>query len=1228
MTKVTTGAANTKRKCPDPGKEIEELREKVRELEETLDAIRSGEVDAIIVAKGDEQQIYTLEGADHPYQILVENIQEGVLTLSSAGMILYSNTQFAEMVKLPLEELPGTSMLSYICPEHCPEVEDAIKEIQVKDFKCRVRIRHGSSSLPVLITMTSLSQDENTTISVVITDRSSDEEQILFQARMLDAVGDAVVAVGTDQKIIYWNDAATKTFGWKQHEAMGCDLEGLTDPKLSKKETQEIGKCLEKGEIWSGEYIVRHRDGHRFPIFANAAPVFDGNRKLIAVICASHDITDRKQAEEALKESEERYRHLVMYAPAAIYEIAADGLRFLSVNETMCRILGYTDEELLEKNPFDILDEESKERFRERVSKRLSDNDIDESVAYRIIGRDGREIWATLNIQLNHKEGRGILVVAHDVTEQMNVEEKLRKAYELTSTILDSINGSFIALDKNWQFTYINQRAAIPDKPPEDMIGKSIWEAFPDIVGTPLETFYREVMASRIPRTFENQSTVAYGRYFELHVYPIEDGGLAIFGHEITKRKKTEVALHASQIRTVAILEGIADTFYSLDTQWKFVTVNPAAEKAPFARPASELLGQVIWDLYPGLIGTRIQQHYFDAAEKRSMEHYVAQSPLNSRWYEVFMQGREEGVDVYMRDVTDRKQAEEILMVSEEKYRGLFENVQESVAIYRLVYDQNREAVDRIFVDANPKALSEMGDLKREDVIGKSYSEVVLRQFPNDKPSIDKHLQSLASVAQSGIPVTYDTHFGVKYYLTTQYRLNKDLVASSSIDITERKKAEEALYDSERKYRELVENADSIIIRMDKEGKISFFNEYAQKFFGYTPEEILGQDVRILIPPEDSTGRRLGEMVHDILEAPDDFSRNENENVKKNGELVWILWRNRAIRDPQGNIIGNLAIGQDITERKRAEDALQNREKQLREANTLLEAVTDASKVIIAAEDSNFRYTYFNKNYAAVIKGLTGKELAPGESMIDVFSELPEEQRAELYEWSRVLQGESVNQHITFNDPVKEKTTYYVSHVPLRDENQRIIGAGEIAFDVTSQIRVEETLRETSQYLTNLIDYANAPIIVWDPQFHITLFNHAFEYLTGRKAHEVIGLPLEILIPKNYLKPAMELIRKTSEGERWESVEISILHKNGRIRTVLWNSAAIFGDDGKTVVSTIAQGQDITDRKKIESEYRDRAVEYAKMNEVLEEEIRQRKISDATLKNTLSLLNASLESTA
>ena len=103
-----------KREDADLRKEVGELRGKVRELEETLDAIRSGEVDAIVVSKGDSRQVYTLEGADHPYKALVENIREGVLTLTRTGMILYTNTQFADMVQLSPDQVSPLSSFARI----------------------------------------------------------------------------------------------------------------------------------------------------------------------------------------------------------------------------------------------------------------------------------------------------------------------------------------------------------------------------------------------------------------------------------------------------------------------------------------------------------------------------------------------------------------------------------------------------------------------------------------------------------------------------------------------------------------------------------------------------------------------------------------------------------------------------------------------------------------------------------------------------------------------------------------------------------------------------------------------------------------------------------------------------------------------------------------------------------------------------------------------------------
>ena len=136
--------------------------------------------------------------------------------------------------------------------------------------------------------------------------------------------------------------------------------------------------------------------------------------------------------------------------------------------------------------------------------------------------------------------------------------------------------------------------------------------------------------------------------------------------------------------------------------------------------------------------------------------------------------------------------------------------------------------------------------------------------------------------------------------------------------------------------------------------------------------------------------------------------------------------------------------------------------------------------------------------------------------------------------------------------------------------------------EVERRRQTEETLRKTNQYLDNLFNYANVPIIVWDPQFRITRFNRAFESLTGRRADDVVGKALEILFPPPLARSSMERIAETLRGECWEAVEIRILHLDGAERIVLWNSATIFGPDGKTPVATIAQGQDVTERQQHE----------------------------------------------
>ncbi len=151
-------------------------------------------------------------------------------------------------------------------------------------------------------------------------------------------------------------------------------------------------------------------------------------------------------------------------------------------------------------------------------------------------------------------------------------------------------------------------------------------------------------------------------------------------------------------------------------------------------------------------------------------------------------------------------------------------------------------------------------------------------------------------------------------------------------DITEYMHASRALRRSEREYRELVENVRSIILRLDMDGRVTFFNEYARTFFGYREEEIIGRPViGTIVPPEDSEGSDLAGKIGEVLQHPEEYSLTENENMRSDGSRVWVSWANRAVYGEDGGLKEILCIGIDITERRRAETALHESERKFRQ---------------------------------------------------------------------------------------------------------------------------------------------------------------------------------------------------------------------------------------------------------------------------------------------------------
>ena len=283
-------------------------------------------------------------------------------------------------------------------------------------------------------------------------------------ATTLESIGDAVIATDMLGKITYMNGIAEKLTGWSLTEASQKPMKTVFD--IINEETNlevenPVTRVLKEGTVvgLANHTVLNRKDGTKIPIDDSGAPIKDKDGKIVGVVLVFRDITERKKSQEALKDSEERYRHLLQSAPTAIYGIDFTGPRFTSVNDAVCLMTGYSKEELLAANPFDFLDDESVELFRQRIRKALAGEKIDENVEYKAIHKDGHHFWVTLNIKLLDKDGKvyGAQVVAHDITERKKIADSLQTSMDRLYSILSNMRGSILLVSDDGHVEFANQ---------------------------------------------------------------------------------------------------------------------------------------------------------------------------------------------------------------------------------------------------------------------------------------------------------------------------------------------------------------------------------------------------------------------------------------------------------------------------------------------------------------------------------------------------------------------------------------------------------------------------------------------------------------------------------------------------------------------------------------------------------------------------------------------------
>ncbi len=392
------------------------------------------------------------------------------------------------------------------------------------------------------------------------------------------------------------------------------------------------------------------------------------------------------------------------------------------------------------------------------------------------------------------------------------------------------------------------------------------------------------------------------------------------------------------------------------------------------------------------------------------------------------------------------------------------------------------------------------------------------------------------------------------------------------------REAEEALRESEAKYRELVQNANSIILRWNRKGEVTFLNEFGQNFFGYSEEEIVGQHVvGTIVPETESGGRDLRPLMEQICANPRGFEHNVNENMLRDGSRVWIEWTNKAIFDERSQLVEIFSVGTDITERKRSEQALRDSEQRYR-------LLADNTLDVIWQTDLDLRFTYVNPAIFQVT-GYTPDEW--------IGTRLTEHCDEENFMKMAQVASEEISKGADSSGPVFESVMLKKNKEPISVEIHGRVILGEnglpialqgVTRDITDRKKAEDELRESERKYRDLFD--GAPVGIFQSTIDGSLlsvnpkFAYMYWYASAEQAAREIDNAQGTYVEPERRKKLVDLALRT---DGFVKAENQHRKKDG---SMFWGQLyfrAVRDRDGE-VKHLEGFVEDITDRKRAEEQ--------------------------------------------
>jgi len=966
------------------------------------------------------------------------------------------------------------------------------------------------------------------------------------------------------------NEAAVETYGYTRDEFSKLNLKDIISEAGVKRLLKEMKKKLPA--LQHSEWHNHLKDGRIIDVEVTSHILdFEGRKSVLVMV---QDITERKQAENALRVSEEKFRKAFMISPDAInINRMSDGM-YVATNRGFTQILGYEESECIGKTSteLNIWDDPND---RAALVAGLAKTGEVSNLEARFRARNGDIKYGMVSASVLDLDGvKHIISITRDITARKQEQENLSASEAELRALFASMRDAVMVIDCGGVYRKIAPtNTDLLVGPPENLLGRNLKDFFSvEQAGTFLNVI-QQVLETKQPARIEYQLSIHdRSLWFAATISPMDVDNVLWVARDITARKQSEASLRESDERYHTLFDRMMDGIYRSTHEGRFIDVNPAMVKMFGYSSKEEMLAvDIKSELYfaPEERGS----HILDTGQEETEEYRMRRKDGSEIWVEDHgyyvhdEQGNPKFHEGMLRDITARKQAEESLF-------KLKKSVDTSTDAIFMTDTQG------VFTYVNPGFTALYG-FTAEEVVGKVTPRILKcglldpqyyvdfwKKLSNKQEVKDEILNKrkdgkLVDADQSATPILDEADHIIGYLAIQR-------------DITKRKQMDDELRWAEERYRKLFEEApmmEVITRRQSGEPIITDCNQTFLKTMGFTREEVIGHSLsefytsesQLALLGKDGYMRALnGKLLSD-----------ERELIACDGRIINVMLTATPEVNARGQVIGTHAIYVDITERKLAEEALQ-----IAEAN--FRSIFENATVGIYQSTPDGRFLNVNNVMARIFGYDSPQEMIESIVSIDQQYYVDPATRQEFIRLM-VKQG----QVHEFNSKNYRKDGNHIhaqeSARAVKDAQGNILYFEGFVSDVTERKHSEETLRESENRFRHMAD--TTPTLVWMSGVDAlcNYFNMPWLSFTGRTMEQEIGNGwTEGIHPEDH-EHCHETYTRSFNGRSEFKMEYRLRRADGEYRWMLNHGVPRFSAEGE-FFGFIGSCIDISDFKQAEDE--------------------------------------------